>query len=334
MARNAASIPGLKDKAARALEDFARLMDDLATIHDQAADEVIRRLLTETGYREHLAAEAEGKAEDRLANLDELITAAREFDQVHPGSSIQDFLAEITLSSPIDRWDQETGAVTVMTLHAAKGLEFPVVFIVALEEGLLPHSRAFENDDEVEEERRLLFVGITRARRELSLSRCCVRSFRGQQQATLPSRFLAELPEEPMVVRDLSGIGSFDMRPQSEHGSWSPPRNPARPATASPGFRLMTAADLRRDSSPGDSPRTPAPVDLDAMVPGVSVLHPQYGLGRIMAVEGLGPNRKARVAFAVGPARTFVLARAPLRPVARSAPEGPPSRMAHNDGRA
>ena len=119
-----------------------------------------------------------------------------------------------------------------MTLHAAKGLEFPVVFIVGLEQGLLPHSRANENASELEEERRLLFVGITRARRELYLSRCRVRAFRGQQQATIPSRFLAELPEEPMVVRDLSGVGYSDVRPRSGGRSWpaAPPR--ARPAAA------------------------------------------------------------------------------------------------------
>src|SRR5204862_3261004 len=125
-----------------------------------AAEEVIRRLLSRTGYREHVAADSGGHGEDRLANLDELITAAREFDQDHPDASIQDFLAEITLASPIDRWDQETGAVTLMTLHAAKGLEFPVVFIVALEEGLLPHGRAHGNPNELEEERPRLVGGI------------------------------------------------------------------------------------------------------------------------------------------------------------------------------
>src|SRR5262249_35649019 len=139
---------------------------------------------------------------------------------------------------------QQTGAVTLMTLHAAKGLEFPVVFIAALEEGLLPHVRAHDNAHELEEERRLLFVGITRARRELYLSRCCVRSFRGQQQATLASRFLTELPEGPMVVRDLSGVGSYDPRPKSGRKSWPAPRAEPRRATGPREFRLITAADL------------------------------------------------------------------------------------------
>src|SRR5262249_54721410 len=244
LARKAWIVPGLKEKAARALDDFARLMDELSDLRELSAEEVISRLLVKTGYREHLAAEAKSSGEERLANLDELITAAREFDQVHPGSSIQDFLAEITLASPIDRWDQDTGAVTLMTLHAAKGLEFPVVFIVALEEGILPHARGNEDLKEREEERRLLFVGITRARRELSLSRCCVRSFRGQQQATMPSRFLGELPEEPLAVRDLSGLGFHDVRPRAPAGNWPARRPDARPAAA-PTFKLNPTAAPR-----------------------------------------------------------------------------------------
>src|SRR5262249_7993578 len=150
---------------------------------------------------------------------DELITAAREFDQNHAGASIQDFLADITLASPIDRWDRDTGVVTLMTVHAAKGLEFPVVFIVALEDGLLPHARANGDRNELEEERRLFFVGITRARRELYLSRCVVRTFRGQQQATISSKFLSELPEGPIVVRDFSGVSQFGFPPTTATGS-------------------------------------------------------------------------------------------------------------------
>ncbi len=240
LARRAWTVPGLKEKAAKAFDDFARLIDGLSALVELSAEEVISRLLVQTGYREHLAAEAKGSGEERLANLDELITAAREFDQVQPGSSIQDFLAEITLASPIDRWDQDTGAVTLMTLHAAKGLEFPAVFIVALEDGILPHARGNESPKELEEERRLLFVGITRARRELHLSRCCVRSFRGQQQATMASRFLAELPEEPMAVRDLSGVGYQDVRHRPAGGQW------AAPARCPAGGPAELPADDRR----------------------------------------------------------------------------------------
>ncbi len=333
MSRRASSIAGLKEKAGRAFENFAGLIDDLAALRELPAEEVIRQLLVETRYREHLAAEAGTGGEDRLANLDELITAAREFDQSHPGASIQDFLAEITLASAIDRWDQDTGAVTLMTLHAAKGLEFPVVFIVALEEGLLPHSRANENINELEEERRLLFVGITRARRELYLSRCCVRSFRGQQQATLRSRFLDELPEEEMVLNDLSGYGYYETRPRSGGRSWPPTRpEPTRPA-ATTQFRLTTAAALEEARGAVSPPIGGGTVDLESFKPGISVLHPEYGLGRIVAIDGAGPNRKGRVAFVGGPERSFILAKSPLRPVVRTAQDGQTPRRI-GDGRS
>jgi DNA helicase-2/ATP-dependent DNA helicase PcrA len=189
-----------------------------------------------------------------------------------------------------------------MTLHAAKGLEFPVVFIAGLEQGILPHSRSSEDARELEEERRLLFVGITRAERELYLSHCRVREFRGQRQATLPSSFLMELPEEPMIIRDVSGILSG----MASSVPWRPaPRSVA--ATSPREFRLSTAAAL--------AGAPVAAVDPNTFQPGIAVLHPKYGVGRIVAIEGAGPNRKGRVAFTLGGERTFVLAQSPLRPM-------------------
>jgi DNA helicase-2/ATP-dependent DNA helicase PcrA len=208
------------------------------------------------------------------------------------------------------------------------------VFIVALEEGILPHSRANSDGNQLEEERRLLFVGITRARRELFLSRCMVRSFRGQPQATLPSRFLNEFPEEPIVVRDLSGVGQSNIRPRQAAGTWPAQRSDARPSAAPREFRLMTAADLAGGRTPIASATMPSQLEIESLKPGVSVIHPEYGLGRIVTIEGEGSGRKGRVAFAVGPARTFVLAKAPLRPVGRIAQDGQQSRGHNNDGRA
>jgi len=319
MARLASSIPSLKEKAVRGLEGFARLIDELASLRDGSAEEVLRQLLHRSEYRENLVAETRESSDDRAANLDELITAARQFDEAHPGASIQDFLEEVSLSSPIDRWEQQQGAVTLMTVHAAKGLEFPVVFIVGLEDGILPHARANGDRNELEEERRLFFVGITRARRQLYLSRCLVRSFRGQQQATTPSKFLSELPEEPIVVRDLSGVGRSDSRSTPSTGSRPASRSEPRPAAAPHDYRLMTAADLAGARGELGGRGAASHPDLDAFRPGVSVRHPEFGLGRIVTIEGEGSGRKGRVAFAVGPARTFVLAKSPLRPVARPA---------------
>jgi len=320
-ARRANEASGLKDRAIRSFQSFTRLYDELAELRDHPAETVIRQILELTGYREHLRDESREKGEDRLANLEELITAARQFDVENVGASIQDFLANITLASPVDRWDQQTGAVTLMTMHAAKGLEFPVVFIIGLEEGILPHGRAFDNTNELEEERRLFFVGITRAQRELYISRCRVRMFRGQQQATAQSRFLTELPEDSMTFDDRSGVvygGEPRWSPSSRStpGSWSTRTQPARsrPSPASPpSFHLTTAARLGGAAGPA----TP-PSDLDAFRPGTSVLHPEYGLGRVVAIEGAGPNRKGRIAFAVAGERTFVLARSPLKVVGKS----------------
>lgn len=321
-ARRANEAPGLKDKAIRSFQSFTRLYDELAAHRDHPAETVIRQILELTGYRQHLKNDSREKGEDRLANLEELITAAREFDDENVGASIQDFLANITLASPVDRWDQQTGAVTLMTMHAAKGLEFPVVFIIGLEEGILPHGRAFDNTNELEEERRLFFVGITRAQRELYISRCRIRMFRGQLQATAQSRFLTELPEDSMSFDDRSGvvIGGEHRWPSSSRSSppavWSNRPQPARskPSNAPPpSFRLTTAANL----GGAGGPATP-PSNLDAFRPGISVLHPEYGLGRVVAIEGAGPNRKGRIAFAVAGERTFVLARSPLKVVGKS----------------
>ena len=297
MARQAANIPGMKDKAARSLRDFAMLMDELTALRDHAAEEVMRKLLALSGYHKMLQADAKAEGDDRLANVDELVSAAREFDREHPGASVVDFMEEVSLSSAVDRWKDEGGATTLMTLHAAKGLEFPVVFIVGLEQGILPHSRSADSASELEEERRLLFVGITRARKELILSHCRIREFRGSRTATIPSQFLAELPEEAMAESDRSGFG----------GSALPSRRPAEPRPLPSGFKMISLAELAAARV------VDAPTDLDAFRPGVAVRHPDYGIGRIVAVEGAGPNRKGKVAFTVGGERTFVLAKSPLR---------------------
>ena len=309
MARQAANVPGLKDKAARSLRDFGLLMDEMVALREHPAEEVIRKLLVLSGYRVALAGEGTA-GEDRLANLDELISAAREFDREHPGGSVIDFLENVSLSSAVDRWKDDGGSVTLMTLHAAKGLEFPVAFIVGLEQGLLPHSRANNDDGEMEEERRLLFVGITRAERELYLSHCRIREFRGQRQATIPSCFLQELPYDAIEVRDRTGGEMV----ASSAPSWRR-LDPPRPATSAPRggeFRLMTAADL---AAGGPRPKMTA-IGEDALAgfrPGLSVMHPQYGIGRIVSIDGAGPNRKGRIAFTVGGEKTFILAKSPLK---------------------
>jgi DNA helicase-2/ATP-dependent DNA helicase PcrA len=299
MARQATSVPGVKDRAASALRDFAMLMDEILALKDHAAEEVLRRLLSLSGYHKHL--ESDPASEDRQANVDELVSAARQFDREHPGGTLTEFLESVSLASAVDRWRDEAGAVALMTMHAAKGLEFPAVFVVGLEQGILPHARAFEDSGELEEERRLLFVGITRAKRWLWLSRARVREFRGTRKVTVPSQFLSELPEDPIEWLDRTGLSGFAPPP--------PPRRVPAAATSWPG-RLITAADLT--SSPRSTADATRP---DAFRAGMQVVHPEYGLGMLVAIDGLGANRKGRVRFALGGERTFVLARSNLRPI-------------------
>ena len=203
-AREAEQVAAIKDKAARGLRDFALLVDELAALREQPAEAALRTVLALTGYREHLAEAPRGEAEERLANLDELVSAAREYDATHAEPTLSGFLEDVSLVSAVDRMRDDAGEVAVMTLHAAKGLEFPVVFIIGLEEGILPHSRSSESREELEEERRLLFVGITRAEKELTISHCKIREFRGQRQVTIPSCFLNELPEDSTEFEDRS----------------------------------------------------------------------------------------------------------------------------------
>ena len=243
-----------------------------------------------------------------------MISAAHQFESEHPHGTIIDFLEDVSLASAVDRWNDDGGSVTLMTLHAAKGLEFPVAFIVGVEQNILPHSRANDKPEELEEERRLMFVGITRAERELYLSYCRVREFRGQRLAAIPSLFLREIPEDALAIRDLSPQNPTFARPSlgASRSEWSPPPSPPTFASKPSAFRLMTAADLAR-GGPSAMPSPPTNDELGAFQPGVTVVHPEYGMGRILSIEGAGPNRKGRVAFTLVGEKTFVLAKSPLK---------------------
>src|SRR5262249_50150620 len=195
-------IPAIKGKAARALREFAAMIYELAKFIDAKPAEVLRQELDRTGYRKVLQDSKDPEDADRLANIEELITAARQFAAEDSRRTVADWLENITLASDVDGWDERQDCVSVMTLHAAKGLEFPVVFMLAVEQGILPHERRLGKDaslgtvKEVEEERRLAFVGMTRAKEELYLCHARLREFRGQTLYAVPSMFLDELPPE------------------------------------------------------------------------------------------------------------------------------------------
>ncbi|MGL4420807.1 MAG: ATP-dependent helicase, partial [Gemmataceae bacterium] len=191
-----AKITEIRGKAATGLKDFYRMMTDLRAELEQPPQELIRLVLDRSGYRKSLIDSSDDDDAERLANIEELITAAKQYHEEDNSRTLQDFLEQVALASDVDSWDEETDRVSVMTFHAAKGLEFPVVYLMATEQGLLPHERSLGKDEDVEEERRLCFVGMTRAMKELYLTHARLREFRGQSLYAVPSMFLEELPNE------------------------------------------------------------------------------------------------------------------------------------------
>jgi DNA helicase-2/ATP-dependent DNA helicase PcrA len=362
-ARRAGLIEDLNKGATVAIARFVAMIDSIGESIQHPVEEIVGRILSETGYREVLENSESEEDEERLANLEEFLTAAREFDVKHPeGNALETFLEETSLVADTDAWEAENDKVALMTLHAAKGLEFPVVFVVACENGFLPHERNMHDDEKVEEERRLLFVGITRAREELQLSYAQYRSFRGQTTPTVPSPFLMELPRHEMAQSDSvasrrttpewnegfepnahQGDEVFDFfdelantNPTRQRGSdtnpthqrgtdGSPKRQrgttdddfsqdeedrprPKRQQTAALTSGLVTAADLlAKQSRPRVSPHL--------FKHGMTVEHPQYGPGTIVALSGEGPKRNAVVRFFSDQAeRSFRLAFSDLVP--------------------
>ncbi len=331
-ARESGLIESLHKRAAVAVAKFVSLYDRLALHAAAPVEEIIGHVLTESGYRQYLQDSEHEEDQERLANVEELVTAARQFDEVHFGDSpLEAFLEQSSLVNDTDAWETDSDRVTLMTMHAAKGLEFPVVFIIAIEDGLLPHERSRDNPDDLEEERRLLFVGITRAREELHLSLATKREFRGQRRYTVPSQFLMELPRSEMNV-----IGIATPAPPWEHGdayeepstdisfdedadAWdvdqieafeSAPPTPA-PATPLKTASLTTAAELQRTAKVHTAQASP-----EAFVLGMVVRHPEYGLGKVLALSGSGQRRTATVAFASGAGeKKFMLANSQLSPI-------------------
>jgi DNA helicase-2/ATP-dependent DNA helicase PcrA len=310
-ARQAGIALGISKKSAVAVARFVALFDRLRLAVHGNIEEIVGLVLSATGYREVLESSESEEDEDRLANIEELLTAAREFDVKHPeANSLEQFLEESALVADTDAFEGETDRVTLMTLHAAKGLEFPAVFIVACEEGLLPHDRSRYDDEKLEEERRLLFVGITRAREELALTYAQYRSFRGQSCPTVASSFLMELPRHEMEVSDsvISRRTTPDWEEGFEPGAHTddevavsqvpadddfsqevPPKSRARePLQLTSG--VVTAADLLTKST---RPR----ISPNAFRHGMTVEHPTYGPGTIIALAGDGPKRTATVRF-------------------------------------
>jgi DNA helicase-2/ATP-dependent DNA helicase PcrA len=292
-------IPAIKGKAAAGLRDFAVLMQELGKLSEAAPEEVIRQVLDRSGYRQVLKGSTDVEDQERLANIEELITAAQQFAGEDGSRTIADFLENITLASDVDGWDDRQDCVSIMTLHAAKGLEFPVVYMVAVEQGLLPHERSLRENEDVEEERRLAFVGMTRAKEELYLSHVRLREFRGRADYTVPSMFLDELPADEVEVLDLSAGAAGTARAIDEWRGGSPA---AEEGWVAAGVRTASAARAGKEAG---------------YVEGMLVRHDTYGHGKVTEVSGSGALRKVKIRFSAAGERTFLAAKAKLAIVSR-----------------
>jgi len=296
-AAEVAKVPAIKGKAAAGLRDFAAMMRELHALVDAAPDEVIRRVLDRSGYRAALRDSGDPEDQERLANIEELITAAGQFAEEDSSRTLADFLESATLRSDQDGYDQKQNCVSVMTLHAAKGLEFPVVYMVAVEQGLLPHERSLEGskrNEEVEEERRLAFVGITRAMEELHLCHAKVREFRGAALYTVPSMFLQELPQDEVENIDLTQKSAARVYEEWRGGG----------PDAEEGWE-DAGIQLRRDTHSTTS-------STDRYAEGMLVEHESYGMGRVVELSGYGALRKIKVRFNRAGEKTFIADKAKL----------------------
>jgi DNA helicase-2/ATP-dependent DNA helicase PcrA len=285
-------IPQIKGKAATGLKTFARIMADLQQHLEDAPDEVIRRVIEKSGYRAMLQRPGDEDDLERLANVEEMITAAHQFTAEDNSRTIADFLEQITLSSDTDGYDERQDCVSVMTLHAAKGLEFPVVHMLAVEQGLLPHERSLAKEEDIEEERRLCFVGMTRAKQELYLSHARLREFRGQAMYAVPSMFLDELPHDTETVEtvDLSHHSGGPQGPDYWRGGGA--------AAAQEGWF--------------DAGHTSPKPDENGYAVGGIVDHSMYGRGKILDLSGHGAMRRVKIRFAKAGEKTFVVEKVKL----------------------
>ncbi|MFV0616916.1 DNA helicase PcrA [Megasphaera sp. WILCCON 0056] len=287
-------IPVTK-RARASLENFAAMIFDLLNdIEGKDVLSLIETVIKQTGYGEMLDKEAEHdpQGESRKENVGEFLSVAKDYMDSNPEGNLQDFLENVALVSDVDDFESSDSKVTLMTLHAAKGLEFPVVFLTGLDEGLFPHSRTLMDPTQVEEERRLAYVGITRAERQLYVTNAVTRTMYGRISAYMPSRFLAEIP--PQLMEDYHRKSAM---PQSRTASV-------------PGKQRVSILTKPVASS---LPKKHAITDTFAK--GDKVRHKIWGIGTVLDVIGEGPNMQMKIQFPTKGVRQVVVKYAPLEKV-------------------
>ena len=316
--RRAEHAPGIATRSLSCVNAFVAMVEELQSMVEagERADVVLEQVLARSGYLAELEASDDPQDETRVENLAELVAVAREFaDEPTPGPSadpsvepattpgLADFLERVALVADSDQIpdqdDEDAGVVTLMTLHTAKGLEFPVVFLTGLEDGVFPHMRALGDQSELEEERRLAYVGITRARERLYTSRAVVRSAWGAPSHNPASRFLDELPADLVDWR----------RTQAAQTSWNRPVMPSLPSPGQArGRRGFGTAAIRADAAAKSQTTRPVP----SLAAGDRVVHDSFGMGSVVSLDGMGENAVASVDFGSEGVKRLLLRYAPV----------------------
>lgn len=296
---------GMAARSTNAVKRFNVLMEELRTIVESGAGPatVLEAVLERTGYLAELQASTDPQDETRIENLQELAAVALEFEQEteegEDSPGLAAFLERVALVADSDQIPDEdedgSGVITLMTLHTAKGLEFPVVFLTGMEDGVFPHMRSLGQTKELEEERRLAYVGITRARERLYLTRSSLRSAWGQPSYNPPSRFLSEIPEQ--------------------HLEWKRTGATAAPAGPTSGIAASLSSSRSRSSASGASgfaTRRTSEKPVVSLAVGDRVTHDQFGLGTVTSVKGTGANAEATVDFGDTKPKRLLLRYAPV----------------------
>ena len=320
----AAEAPGLATRSLKNIEAFVAMVQEIQSMveADERPDVILESVLERSGYLTELEASEDPQDGTRLENLAELVAVAREFaEDPQPGPSadpaeveagtvsvgLGDFLERVALVADADQIPDapdgdDSGVVTLMTLHTAKGLEFPVVFLTGLEDGVFPHQRSLGDQPELEEERRLAYVGVTRAEKRLYVSRALVRSAWGAPSHNPASRFLDELPVDLVDWRRTAAEQTRWGRPDHTGGA-------ARLGTPTDaGRRNFSSAAMRADVAAKSKPARPIP----SLEPGDRVVHDSFGMGTVVAVDGVAEKSVASIDFGSEGVKRLLLRYAPV----------------------
>ncbi len=298
---NAAAIDGLSSRFVSKLDDLAGIIFELMNLASEApVEDLIDRVLRDTGYLEELENERTPQAQSRIDNLHELISVAQEFAASEEENNLENFLAHVALVSDIDDTELGEDAITLMTLHSSKGLEFPVVFLVGMEEGLFPHARTLMDETEIEEERRLCYVGITRAKEKLFLSSTKMRTIYGNTVTYPPSRFLQEIPAR--LVKTIKRQERFSALENFKQVSEKYSARPQKPASTFNPHSFMPQKTVAAAGGTGTRFNT-----------GDRVSHSKWGEGMVVSVKDSPDGQEVKVAFAGAGVRSLLTKYAVLK---------------------